>query len=66
MRSTIKNYLSVTKKEWNGMVVLIILIALILSAPYLFQLFRKDTTINAKDFNNALAILDKAKKITRG
>lgn len=48
------------------MVVLIILIALILSAPYLFQLFRKDTTINTKDFDNALAVLDKAKKSQAG
>jgi DNA uptake protein ComE-like DNA-binding protein len=62
MKSTIKNYLSITKKEWNGMVVLIILIALILAAPYVYQLFGKDSIINPKDFNNALAVLDKAKK----
>jgi DNA uptake protein ComE-like DNA-binding protein len=66
MKSTIKNYLSVTKKEWNGMVVLIILIALILAAPYAYQLLRKDSTINTKDFNAALAVLDKAKKSQPG
>src|ERR1700744_407520 len=66
MKSTIKNYLSVTKKEWNGMVVLLILIALILAAPYAYQLFRKDSTINAKDFNAVLAVLDKAKKSQPG
>jgi hypothetical protein len=54
--------LSVTKKEWNGMVVLLILIALILAASYAYQLPRKDSTINAKDFNAALAVPDKAKK----
>jgi DNA uptake protein ComE-like DNA-binding protein len=62
MKSSIKNYLSITKKEWNGMVVLIILIALILAVPYARQLFGKDNIINAKDFNSALAVLDKAKK----
>jgi len=62
MISRIKNYLSVSKKEWNGMVVLVILIALILAAPYVFQLLRKDTTIDPKEFDNAVAILDKAKK----
>lgn len=44
------------------MVVLITLIALILAAPYVYQLCRKDNTINAKEFDNALAVLDKAKK----
>jgi len=62
MRSTLKNYLSITKKEWNGMVVLVILIALVLAAPYLLQLCRKDTTINPADFNKAVAVLNKAQK----
>ncbi|HEY4195249.1 MAG TPA: helix-hairpin-helix domain-containing protein [Mucilaginibacter sp.] len=66
MKSTIKNYLSVTKKEWNGLVVLVILIVLILAAPYAYQLCRKDSTINTKDFNAALAVLDKAKKSQPG
>jgi DNA uptake protein ComE-like DNA-binding protein len=66
MKSSIKNYLSITKKEWNGMVVLIILIALILAVPYARQLFGKDNIINAKDFNSALAVLDKAKKTQGG
>ena len=62
MRSIIKNYFSVTKKEWNGLVVLIILIVMILAAPYVLQLFHKDTTINPNDLNKAVAILDQAKK----
>ena len=66
MKAPVKNYFSITKKEWNGMVVLIVLIALILAAPYVFQLFRKDTTINAKDFDAAVAVLDKAKKSQPG
>jgi DNA uptake protein ComE-like DNA-binding protein len=62
MKSHIKNYLSITKKEWNGMVVLVILIALILVAPYTYQFWHKDSIINFKDFNAAVAVLGKAKK----
>jgi competence protein ComEA len=61
MISRIKNYLSVSKKEWNGMVVLVILIALVLAAPYIYQLSRKDTTIDTKQFDKAVAVLAKAK-----
>ena len=62
MRSAIKNYLSLTKKDWNGLVVLLILIVLILTAPYILQLSHKDNTINPKEFNNALQVLNRAKK----
>ena len=60
MKAQIKKYLSVTKKEWNGMVVLVILIALVLAAPYIYQASRKDNTINIKDFDKAIAQLSKA------
>jgi competence protein ComEA len=59
MKAQIKKYLSITKKEWNGMVVLVILIAMVLVAPYIYQLFRKDNTINTKDFDKAVAQLSK-------
>src|SRR5258708_165690 len=59
MKAHIKSYLSITKKEWNGMVVMIILIALILVVPYIYQMFRKDNTINFKDFDKAIAQLNK-------
>jgi len=57
MKARIKDYLSVTKKEWNGMVILVILIAGVLAAPNFYQLFRKDSTINIKDFDKAIAQL---------
>ncbi|UOE48219.1 helix-hairpin-helix domain-containing protein [Mucilaginibacter sp. SMC90] len=59
MRPQIRNYLSVTKKEWNGMVVLIILIAMVLLAPYVFRANRKDNTINFKAFDKPIADADK-------
>ncbi|MEO6852242.1 MAG: helix-hairpin-helix domain-containing protein [Mucilaginibacter sp.] len=62
MRSQIKNYFSITKKEWNGMVVLLLLIVLIVAVPYGYGLFHKDSIINFKDFNTAVSVLDKAQK----
>ena len=44
------------------MVVLVILIALVLAAPYLYRQFHKDKIINFKNFDNAAALLDKAQK----
>jgi competence protein ComEA len=62
MRSALKNYPSLTKKDWNRLVVLLILIVLILAAPYILQLHYKDNTINPKELNNALAVLEHARK----
>jgi len=44
------------------MVILIMLIALVLAAPFILQLWREDTTINPNEFNKALVILKQAKK----
>jgi competence protein ComEA len=60
MKAQIKNHLSLTKKEWNGMVVLLILIALVLVAPYIYQTLSKDNTINVTAFNTASESINKA------
>lgn len=62
MKSYIKNYLAVSKREWNGLVVFIVLVALILTTPYVFKMFSKDTIINAKALDRAVALLDNAKR----
>ena len=62
MKTRIKQHLSITKKEWNGLVILVIIIAGVLAMPYVFQLFRKDNTINFKDFDKAAEQLSKAEK----
>ena len=61
MKARIKSYLTITKKKWNGLVILIILIPGVLAAPYIYQLFHKDSTINFKDFDRAAAQLSKAR-----
>jgi competence ComEA-like helix-hairpin-helix protein len=43
------------------MIVLVVLIVLVLAAPHVYQLCRKDTTINQKDFDHAMAVLSKAR-----
>jgi DNA uptake protein ComE-like DNA-binding protein len=60
MKTQVKNYLSITKKEWNGLVVLVVLIVLVLAAPYVYRLFRTEPIINFKDFDKAVAQLSKA------
>jgi competence protein ComEA len=62
MRSRIKNYLSITKKEWNGLVVFVILMVLVLAAPWGYQILHKDSTINFKEFDRVAAQLNKAQK----
>lgn len=60
MKQGIKNYMAITKKEWNGLVVLVILIVLTALTPYVYQLLHKDNTINKNDFDAALTQLTRA------
>jgi len=59
MKAQIKKYLSITKKEWNGMIVLVVLIVIVLVAPYVYQFLDKDKIINIKDFDKAFAQFSK-------
>jgi len=61
MKSGLKNYLSITKKEWNGMVILLIILAIVLAAPYIYQQVHKDNVIDFKDFDKDVALLGHAK-----
>jgi hypothetical protein len=65
MSSVIKNHLTVTKKDGDGIVVLVTINVLILAAPYLIQSWAKlgkDSTINSKDPDNAIALAERSKK----
>jgi len=44
------------------MVILVVLILLVLAAPYVYAYFHKDAAINFKDFDKAAATLGKAQK----
>ncbi|WP_374950300.1 helix-hairpin-helix domain-containing protein [Mucilaginibacter sp.] len=60
MKAHVKNYLSLTKRDWNGITVLLVLIAVTLAAPYVYQWFSKDNTININEFNTAITQLNKS------
>lgn len=62
MKARIKQYFTISKKEWNGLIVLVVLIAGVLAAPYVYHLYHKDNTINFKDFDKAVAQLQAAEK----
>ena len=55
MLKYLNKYFAISKKEWNGIMVLVILIIMVMLMPYVYQLFSKDNTINLKDFNKAIA-----------
>ena len=61
MKSRVKNYLSITKKEWNGMVILLLVIAVVFAAPYVYQQFHTNKVVDFKDFNKDVALLNHAK-----
>jgi len=57
MSLPLKNYLSVTKKEWNGLIVLFILIVLVLAAPYAWKKLHPYQLVNPKGFDAAASRL---------
>jgi competence ComEA-like helix-hairpin-helix protein len=62
MKRQIIHYFSITKKEWNGTIVLVIAILLVLIALYVYQKLHKDKPINFKEFDKAAAILSAGEK----
>ncbi|PJJ84119.1 ComEA family DNA-binding protein [Mucilaginibacter auburnensis] len=58
MRQRLIQYFSITKKEWNGTIILLIVILIVLALPYAYQHFHKDKLINFKDFDKAVAALE--------
>jgi competence protein ComEA len=60
MKSALKSYLSITKRQWNGMVILLLLLAAALAAPYIFERFHRDEIVDLKDFDKDVALLKQA------
>jgi competence protein ComEA len=55
MRKQTQSYLTFSRKELNGILVLFVLIALILSFPYAYRLFDKAETYELKSFQKEIA-----------
>jgi len=60
MKQRLTNYFSITKKEWNGTVVLVVVILLVVASPYVYQKLHKDKPINFKAFDKAVTALKTA------
>jgi competence protein ComEA len=60
MASAIKNYFSITKKEWNGMLVLVVLMLLVLIAPTIYDWFAVPERVDFARIKEAQRILDAA------
>jgi competence protein ComEA len=60
LKSPVKNYLTLTKTEWNGLVVLVLMITAVIAVPYVYQQFHKYEPVNFQKFNVALAQLKRA------
>lgn len=61
MLSAVKNYFSITKKEWNGMLVLAALMIIVLIAPDLYRLFVVRESVDFSRIKEAQQILNEAK-----
>ena len=62
MKTILKNYLSVTKKQWNALIVLMVLIGIVLAAPYAYRLMYTSNRVNTKGFAQAAARLQQAEQ----
>ncbi|RYY07994.1 MAG: hypothetical protein EOP43_01555 [Sphingobacteriaceae bacterium] len=60
MLSAFKNYFAITKKEWNGMLVLAVLILMVLIAPDVYQQLKKPDPVDFTRIKEAQHILDLA------
>jgi competence protein ComEA len=60
LNTPVKNYLTITKTQWNGLVILVLLIIGVLAIPYVYPYFNKDKPINFSKFNRAVAQLKQA------
>lgn len=58
MIALFKNYLSATRQQWNGCVIVLMLMMLVLIWPYAYKRLHKDTIINTKAIDKAAARLN--------
>ncbi|RYY07830.1 MAG: hypothetical protein EOP43_02070 [Sphingobacteriaceae bacterium] len=58
MLPAIKNYFSITKKEWNGMLVLSVFMLIILLAPDIYHLIKKPQPVDFSRIKEAQIVLN--------
>ncbi|MBW4890866.1 helix-hairpin-helix domain-containing protein [Mucilaginibacter sp. HMF5004] len=63
MKSGLKNYFDISKKEWNGMLVLLVIMVLIWGSSYTIGYFRKEKVMDLTEFNKDIALIKAAKRI---
>lgn len=66
MKQWLRSYFEITKKEWNGMIVMLAIIALIIAAPYIWHYFHHEPAMDLKDFDKAVSQLKSAGGDTGG
>lgn len=60
LKSAVKNYLNLTKSEWNGLVILLLLTAIVLAAPWVYERWHQPTKPDFTRFEKAVKILHQA------
>jgi competence protein ComEA len=60
VKSSVKNYFTITKTEWNGLVVLVLLIIGVLAAPFVYEHYHQEPEVNFDRLNKAVAQLKAA------
>ncbi|WP_342645937.1 helix-hairpin-helix domain-containing protein [Mucilaginibacter sp. CSA2-8R] len=60
MKPAIKNYFTLTKSDWNGLVILVLLIIAVMFAPQVYEYYHPPKAVNFYKLNQAVAQLKAA------
>lgn len=60
MKAAIKSYFTFSKKEWNGMLFMFVLIVAVIISPYVFDYFHQDKPVDFEKLHAAFAKLKEA------
>jgi competence protein ComEA len=60
VKSSVKNYLTITKTEWNGLVVLVLLIIGVMGIPFIYEHYHQEPEVNFSRLNKVVAQLKAA------
>ncbi len=66
MKPAVKNYFTLTKSDWNGLVILVLLIIVVLFAPQIYEYYHPPKAVNFSKLDRAVAQLNAAGITGRG